>query len=255
MFFRRNGRNPDGNVYKLLWYGRGLIGQHEKKNNLQTGHQDLIEVIEGLRRVSNGEQWDFIQQHFNVDETASYYAVNMCIQNWDGFFNNYFAYHDPQPGGKWEIIPWDEDKTWGDHDGASLPYDWYSMPLTIGMKGDKPVGGSWFGGGPFGGSQWWRPPGYLSGPLLANPQFRAQFEDRLQELCNTVFTPETMGPVIQAMADRLEEEVRVRASLAGADPDEAVEEFHNNIKSIQDQVVHRRKWILDQLHASAKQRP
>ena len=56
----------------------------------------------------------------------------MCIQNWDGFFNNYFAYHAPGKEGKWEIIQWDLDKTWGDFDGASSNYDWYSMPLTFG---------------------------------------------------------------------------------------------------------------------------
>jgi hypothetical protein len=28
-FLRRIGRDPDGNLYKLLWYGNGLVGQHE----------------------------------------------------------------------------------------------------------------------------------------------------------------------------------------------------------------------------------
>ena len=58
----------------------------------------------------------------------------MCIQNWDGFFNNYFLYHDAAGTGKWEMYPWDEDKTWGDYDGGSENYDWYTMPLTYGMN-------------------------------------------------------------------------------------------------------------------------
>ena len=109
--------------------------------------------------------------------------------NWDGFFNNYFAWHDLKPGGKWEVFPWDEDKTWGDYDGASSRYDWYSMPLTFGMNGDQPPGSRArpgarsprFGMRP--GTMWWRPPGWFSGPLLANAEFRKRFLAGLRGIC------------------------------------------------------------------------
>ncbi len=248
-FFRRHGRDEEGNIYKLLWYGRGLVGQHEKKTNPRTGHQDLIQVVEGLNNAAGTDQWDFIVQHFKVDEMINYYAVNMCIQNWDGFFNNYFAYHDLRPGGKWEVIPWDEDKTWGDYDGASRQYDWHDMPLTLGMNGDKPAKRNLFGGWPVAGAEWWRPPGYFSGPLLANPEFRRRFLSRLRELCETLFTPETMGPVIRAMEERLAEEVAMRAQWQRQDPAAALREFRNDIQSFHNQVAQRRKFILQQLSA------
>jgi spore coat protein CotH len=190
---------------------------------------------------------------------VNYYAVNMCIQNWDGFFNNYFLYHDPRPDGKWEMFPWDEDKTWGDHDGASRRCDWYEMPLTFGMTGDKPVGGGGllsgllgggFGGGPFGGVMWWRPPGHFSGPLLANPEFRRRFLARLGELCRTVFAPEVMDPVIDALAARLEPEVVVRARLHGQPEESALDEFRVHIRSFHDQVKNRRRYILEHLPAA-----
>jgi hypothetical protein len=120
----------------------------------------------------------------------------MCIQNWDGFFNNYFAYHDTGGTGRWEIYPWDEDKTWGDYDGAPAKYDWYEMPLTFGMNGVQPpkaVRGFGFGFGR-GFTLWWREPGYFSGPLLANPQFRQRFLARLREVCATLFTEEKFFP-------------------------------------------------------------
>ena len=48
--------------------------------------------------------------------------------------------------------------------GVSRRYDWYEMPLTMGMNGES-SGKSWlsFGQGPFGGgTSWWRPPdGFL----------------------------------------------------------------------------------------------
>jgi len=41
----------------------------------------------------------------------------MILSDWDGFFNNFFAYHDVHGSGKWTMYPWDQDKTWGHHDG------------------------------------------------------------------------------------------------------------------------------------------
>lgn len=251
-FLRRHDLDPGGNVYKVTWYGNGLIGQHEKQTNPHTGHGDLVRLVEGLNRTAGAAQWDFIQQNFNVDEMIDDYAVNMCLQDWDGFFNNYFAYHDLRPGGKWEVVPWDKDKTWGDYDGASGNYDWYELPLTFGMNGSRPVRTTMFDFGPFGGVAWWRPPGYFSGPLLANPEFRRRFLVRLREICETVFTPEQMAPAINALRDRLEEEVRVRAQVTHQDPAAALQEFHHHLQSFHNQVAQRRRFILEHLGAEGQ---
>ncbi len=203
--------------------------------------------------MTGADQWDFIRQHFQVDEVASYYAVNMCIQNWDGFFNNHYVYHDLGGSGKWEIYPWDEDKTWGDYDGASQRYDWYEMPLTYGMNGDRPpaannvLGWFGFGGGFQGGTTWWRHPGYFSGPLLANPEFRKRFLTRVQELCMTVFTEEKFGPVIEALANRLEPEIAGRAQATGRNLSQELESFRQDIQSFHNQVKFRRKFLLQEL--------
>ncbi len=246
-FLRRNGRDPAGDLFKLLWYEQGLIGQHEKKTNPQTGHDELLRVIEGLNRTSGDAQWDFIQQHFNVDEMIDYFAVNMCIQNWDGFWNNYYTYQAPPPGGKWELIPWDEDKTWGYFDSGSRGEGWYEMPLDFGMNGNRRGSRGRFGGGPFGGASWWRPPGHFSGPLLANPEFRRRFLVRLRVLCETVFTPEKMSPFIDTLQNRLEEEVPISAELKGQDPAPILNRFRADIQALRNQVVHRREFILEQL--------
>lgn len=248
-FLSRTKRNSDGNVYKIIWYENGIVEKHEKKTNRTSGHQDVISVIENLNRKSGAAQWDYINEQFNVEEVVNYFAVNMCIQNWDGFFNNYFAYHDTKAGGKWEMIPWDEDKTWGDFDGASSAYDWYTMPLTMGMDGDSPPRKWGFFGqqSPFGGPGWWRPAGPFSGPLLANPQFRKKLETRLKEICNTVFTPEQFGPVIQTLHDQLRPEIGLRAQTHGESIQEAVKAFDENIESFRRQLINRRKFILQQL--------
>lgn len=247
-FLERNGRKTEGNLYKLIWYGQGIVGQHEKKTNLETGHDDLIQLLNGLTRTSGAEQWAFIQEHFNVPEVVNYYVVNMCIQNWDGFFNNYYTFHDLGDTGKWEIYPWDEDKTWGDYDGASSRYDWYSMPLTYGSNQGRAPGGFFqFGGGSSGGGNWWRPPGHFSGPLLANPEFRRRFLIRLREVCLTTFTEESLYPIIDAMEQRLMPEIRLQAQASNHDPQRALREFTGYMQSFRAQVQNRRKFLLAEL--------
>lgn len=246
-FLTRNKREPSGNLYKLLWYGNGIIGKHEKKTNLTTGHGDLLSVINGLQQTSGAKQWAFIQEHFNAQECIDYFAVNMCLQNWDGFHNNYFAYHDTGETGRWEIYPWDEDKTWGDYDGASPRYDWYTMPLTYGMSGAQPPAELRARGAPNGFVMWWREPGHFSGPLLANPYFRQRFLSRLREICTNIFTEEKIFPLIQKMEKDLEAEVSIQAAIHGQSAESAMMEFRNNIQSFRNQVVHRRKFILAEL--------
>lgn len=271
-YLRRTGRDDAGNLYKLLWYGQGLVGQHEKKTNPRTGHADLQQIVRQLESARGPEAWKVIEASFNVTNFINYYAVSMCVQNWDGFFNNYFVYHDLRPGGKWEIIPWDQDKTWGDYDGAATDYSWYTLPLTFGMTGDPVAGGrrigpfSFGGSGPWGGEAWWRPAGWFSGPLLANPEFRRRFLARLRQLCETEFTEAAFHPVIHDLAKRLEPEVRHRGELVASGAvrpvhffgsggmegpvtgaGEAVEQFRRHIESFRRQVVERRKFLLREL--------
>lgn len=263
-FLDRIGRDPKGDLYKILWYGRDVIGQHEKKNNPASGHVLLVATIEGFRGATGAAQWQFIQQRFEVEQCATYFALGQCIQNWDGFFNNHFVYRQPGPQGRWEIFPWDQDKTWGDYDGASPKYDWYTMPLTYGMAGDKPPRGFGGGMGIHGGPSWWRQGGWFSAPLLANPEFRARYLARLRQLCDTVFTPEAFEPVIAGLEYRLEPEVRYRASLLSGrrvasngwtspgemsqtEAEAAARQFHRHIASYREQLAHRREFLLREL--------
>ena len=241
-FLARNKRNNAGSLYKVYWMYQGLVDQHHKKTRRASEPDDLVSLEQGLTRSSGEQQWQFIQKHFNVDEFAGYYAVNMCIENWDGFFNNYYLYHDEKDTDKWEMYPWDEDKTWGDYDGASRNYDWYDMPLTYGMdEGRGHQNRGFFGGG------WWRPPGYFSGPLLANLQFRRAFLAKLNDVCNNAFTEEKMLPLINALEKRLEPEIPIRARLTGQSPRQALDRFYSDIQSLRNQVKYRRQFILEEI--------
>jgi hypothetical protein len=248
-FIARNGMDDRGNLYKVVWWGSDIVEKHEKKTNRMKGHEDIIELVGKLKDLSGDEEWEYIRKAIDVDEVASYFAVSMLISNWDGFFNNHFLYHDTNGTGKWRVIPWDLDKTWGYHDGCtSPPYPFYNMPLTFGMDGDRPPGmerDSSMGWG-MGRDAWWRPPGYLSGPLLSNRHFRRRFLERLKELCKEVFTEEGLFPLIDAMERRLEQEVEIKAKVLNQNPNDFLSLFRLDMRSFKSYIVNRRKFILSQ---------
>jgi hypothetical protein len=242
-FLRRNKLDPKGNLYKILWYERGVVGQHEKKTNRQSGHEDIVELVEllGKNKENPDAQWAAIKKHFNVEQVINYFAVNTCLSHWDGFFNNYFAYHDAAGSGKWEMYPWDQDKTWGYYDGIAEGEVFYNMPLTFGMEGDRrpnPSGGS--------NVNWWRPGGYFSRPLLANPQFRKLYLARTKEILETIYTEQTFFPLIDALGARLQEDVQLRAAAGQEEPDVAIERLKRNLDSLKEHLVKRKRFLLDQ---------
>ncbi|HEV8607866.1 MAG TPA: CotH kinase family protein [Tepidisphaeraceae bacterium] len=246
-FIRRNKVDDSGNLYKIRWFGRGIVGQHEKKTNLQSGHDDLIAVVEQLRKTRGDEQWKVIQENFNVNQVATYFAVNMVLSHWDGYFNNYYTYHDPRKN-KWEMYPWDQDKTWGFFDGIGGDEVFFDMPLTFGMEGDpRPPENGRGGGNPFGGGPaWWRPGGYFSSPLLANPQFRAIFLARVKEILDKNYNEAVYIPLLKEMAARLKDDVVLRARMHGNDAGYAAEMLEHNIQSLQTHLLKRRAFLLDQ---------
>jgi hypothetical protein len=243
-FLRRNKLRADGNLYKIIWFGNGLVGQHEKKTNVHKGHDDLIKLVDQMNRTKGDEQWAVIKKNFDVEQVINYFAVNMILSHWDGFFNNYFAYHDVHGTGKWTMYPWDQDKTWGYHDGVGPNGLFFDMPLTFGMEGDRPPGQNQ--GGFFFFGSWWRPGGHFSKPLLANPHFRKPFLARTKELLETIYTKDVFFPLIKDMNDRLEDEVRYRAKLRNEDPKQALDQFHRNIELLRTHLTRRRDFLLRQ---------
>ncbi len=234
-FLRRNRIDDEGHMYKLIWFGGDLVGQHEKHTRRTEGHADLETVVAGLGRTAGDESWKFIQKHFDVDQVATYFAVNMVLSHWDGFFNNYFAYHDSEGTGKWMMFPWDQDSTWGVRGGPPGQV-FYDMALTFGMNGDRPSGNRFS----------WRPPGWFSGPLLANPSFRKVFLTRTRHILETVCTEQVFQPVLEKLTRDLVPEVRLRAELERQDPQAAEDRFRSDVNRCLDHLRKRREFLLAQ---------
>lgn len=250
-FLRRNKIDDGGNLYKVLWMGRDVVGQHDKRTNEQGNHDDLLALIDQLARTADDPdaQWKLIQEKFDVEQVATYFAVNTVLSHWDGFFNNYFPYHDTKRG-KWMMFPWDQDKTSGYYDGLPDDQVFFDMPLTFGMEGDRPPGagggrGGFFGGGG-GGRSWWRPGGSFSRPLLANPHFRKVFLARTRDVLERVYTPDTYFPVIDQMVSRLGPDAALRAKLRGEDESAGARLLARDAQLLKDHLTKRRQFLLQQ---------
>jgi hypothetical protein len=267
-FLRRNKIDDGGNLYKVLWMGRDVIGQHEKRTNERGNHDDLLAVIDRLSKTAGDPdaQWKVIQEKFDVEQVATYFAVNAVLSHWDGFFNNYFPYHDTKRG-KWMMIPWDQDKTSGYYDGLPDDQVFFDMPLTYGMEGDRPPGaqgdagpgrgrGGFGGGRGRGGGNWWRPGGHFSRPLLANPHFRKVFLAKTRDVLERVYTPEVFFPLIDQTAARLGPDAAIRAKVRGEDDAAGARLLARDAQLLKDHLTKRRQFLLGQeeLRAVAPQR-
>ena len=236
-FLRNNHVKDGGNLYKLLWFGGDVVGQHEKHTNTRSGHEDIVNLVQRLQNTSGDAQWELIHKEFDVPQVATYFAVNAVLSHWDGFFNNYFTYHDIHGTGRWTMYPWDQDSTSGLRAMGSEGRVFFDMPITFGMNGDSQ---------PASDPGWWRPPGWFSGPLLANPAFRKVFLGRTREILENVFTSEKLEPVLRTMEENLIPEARFRAELQRQNPDDAVRALKSDLAGIREHIRKRREFLLAQ---------
>ena len=254
-FLRRNRLDDGGNLYKARWFGQGIIGQHVKKTHVTAGHDDLLDVIERLQETSgdSAAQWALIRERFDVQQMATHFAVNMVVSHWDGFFNNFYTYHDTKRG-KWQMYPWDHDQTWGMTGwGGGAPL--VEIPLTFGMEGAAPPGDRQQGrrggaggfGGPFGGGPgWWRPPGYFSGPLLANPEFRKVFLASVRKILDETYTEERYVPMIDDLVRTLGDDAALRAQARGDDAAAGRQALAESADFLKAHLRQRREYLLGQ---------
>jgi hypothetical protein len=273
-FFKRNEINADGNLYKVIWQRSNrpspftpeskqterddIVARWEKVTHPHESYEDLVHMIESLETAQGDDaaMWKAIEAHFDVDQVVNYYATNLLLSHWDGFFNNYFLYHDSEESGKWSILPWDQDSTWSLRGGS--PDSLSKMPLNYGGEGARPPGASEesgqrsrFGGRGFGGFGrgvgWWRDGDVISKSLIGNPTFFEKYKSRIRTLLENKFTPEVYQPIFDDLRTKLTPEVKLRAELNQINTDEEARRFHQLFETLNAHLELRRKFLLDEL--------
>ena len=93
----------------------------EQKNGAQHDFDDLKNLIAKVNAVSNKDYFAFVQENFNYDDFVNMLALNVYLANGSTYYHNYYLYH--HPGGKWELLPWDMDKSLSYYDW--MPYQYH----------------------------------------------------------------------------------------------------------------------------------
>jgi spore coat protein H len=142
-----------------------------------------------LARATN--TLDFFNSQVDLDKYINYLVASVLVQHWDAFNKNHFLLYDGRGSKKWSVVPWDLDRTFGDH--WSHSFSAADLPLFLGTRRWPGVTG------------WNR----LMDRFFSEPDLRVRFLKRLEELLRTEFTTEKLFPVV----DRLESEIGAEAAL------------------------------------------
>jgi spore coat protein H len=168
---------------------RNFAIHYEKQSRKQEDYRDLQEFCRALATTTNVA--DFFHTQLELDEYISFLAVTAFVQNWDSFNKNHFLMRDTLGSKKWRVIPWDLDRTLGDH--WSGGFDRATLPLALGVT-------------EFPGPTGWN---RLYQRFFHDTTLRNRLLDRLEALLRTEFTTEKLFPMIDQLESELSADVKL----------------------------------------------
>ncbi|MBI2946873.1 MAG: CotH kinase family protein [Verrucomicrobia bacterium] len=196
---------------------------YEQETQKDTGYAELQRFCHDLARATNVA--DFFRGRVDLEKYINYLAVSVLIQNWDAYNKNHFIVYDGKGSKKWFVVPWDLDRTLGDHWNG--PFDEARLPIAMGTQQVRGITG------------WNR----MFDRFYSDLELRSRLLRRLGELIEKEFTKEKLFPII----DRLESEIATEAALdrrrwPGPTPD-----LRTGIAQLKRYIERRRAYLLDEL--------
>jgi spore coat protein CotH len=161
----------------------------------------------------------------DLDRYVNYLAATVLIQHWDGFNKNHLMLYDGRGSHKWFVVPWDLDRTFGDHWNGSFTEA--RLPILLGTRRLPGVTG------------WNR----LEERFFSEPSLRARFLDRLSELLDKEFTSKKLFPIL----DRMEAEISVDAANDRRKWSNSDSDFRSGIKQLKTFIEERRAYLLKEV--------
>ena len=218
--------DPNANLYKathdgacmsMFEYENPQIKWEKKTNKEDTSFADLQKLIFDVNNTKNSDFKPFLKKTFEYDKLVKLIALNMLIKNGSTYYHNYYLYHDINGNGKWQIMPWDMDKTlnyynWGPYDFQRTSSNWES---------DNP----------------------LIEKMLINDEVFADIKNEVEELSKNVFNTD----IIYGMISQIEKSIEKYVTLDTSDQIENVEKWKENVKHEKDYVWKRKKELVKQL--------
>jgi len=205
--------------------GASFEGVYTKETKKTEGAGELVRFCHELSRTTNPA--DFFSRSLDTDKYINFLAATALTQNWDTTCKNHYLAYNGGGSAKWCVIPWDLDRTFGDH--WQFGFNEAHVPLLLGTR-QYPWMGDW---------------NRLEDRFLREPELRQKFLDRLSELLTKEFTTAKWFPVL----DQLEQDIgpagaadRMRWPGPGGD-------LHTAIGGVKSFIERRRAFLLSEVAA------
>lgn len=152
--------------------------EYEKETLKEESSQDLADFCEHLAETQDAAA--FFDEH--VDPVYfDYLCATAMVQHWDSYNKNHFFMKSAKSG-KWTAIPWDLDRTLGDHWNWS--FNLFDLPPLHGQR-SRP--------GPTG---WNR----LMDACFTTPALRRRYLERLEGHLQETFSPDRLEKMLQEVS-------------------------------------------------------
>ncbi len=199
-------------------------GSHYDKETQKTeGQGDLESFCHDLARATNVA--GFFNDRMDLDKYINYLAATVLIQNWDCFNKNHFLLYEGRNSKKWWVVPWDLDRTFGDHWHGG--FDYAQLPILLGTR-------------PLPGPTGWN---RMEARFFSDPALRGRLLDRLQALLEKEFTTEKLFPIL----DGFEADISAEAALDRARWPSPTPDLHSGIAQVKNYIKRRRAFLMGEV--------
>ena len=116
-YLDRAGLDPNAALYKavntsLRMEDIGSANSVRKMTREEEGLEDFNALIVGINQ-GDPDRWNYIFDHVDLPMTINSLAGLVVIMQTDMGAKNYYLYRDTEGDGRWSILPWDLDLTFG----------------------------------------------------------------------------------------------------------------------------------------------
>ncbi len=178
----------------------------------------LLRFTQACAQDSPGQ---FFDRDVELDRYVNYACACVLTQNWDGFNKNHFLLWDKEGSNRWLVVPWDLDRTFGDH--WSWAFDESAVTPFVGTEKYP---------GPTG---WNR----LLDRFFSDPILKKRFHDRLGVLLTEVFTEEKLTARIDELVQSAAREAELdRKRWGGTSP------WPDAVERVRSFVTQRRQFLI-----------
>ena len=226
-FLKKNKLSPKGNLYKatkdgaclsMFEYKKPQLKWEKKSNKKDKSYADLQELIFNINNTPKFEFYAYIKNVFEYDKLISLVAMNMLIQNHSTYYHNYYLYHDVKGNSKWQIMPWDLDKSLSYY--SWKPYKYHETSSN--WESDNP----------------------LIERMFLDKNIVKDIKTKVNELTKNVFNSRVINPII----DNIENNITKYVDIDSSDKIKDIKHWKNAMKHEKEYITKQTKYMLNQLN-------